>query len=85
MVLDKSNLSDKDFREFLIKNCSVGYLANYIIKLRNDNSAVKNLTICDVNQQRELLVVFAEWYYVEERWKLNNTSEDDVDDFFNNQ
>jgi hypothetical protein len=48
MILDKSNLNDKDLRAFLIEKCSVGYLADYIIKLRNDNNAVKNLTICDV-------------------------------------
>lgn len=41
MILDKSNLNDKELREFLIENCSVGYLADYIIKLRNDNNAVK--------------------------------------------
>jgi tRNA(Ile2) C34 agmatinyltransferase TiaS len=56
MILDKSNLNDKDLREFLIEKCSVGYLADYIIKLRNDNKAVKNLTICDVSQRSEQLL-----------------------------
>jgi hypothetical protein len=52
MILDKSNLNDKDLREFLIEKCSVGYLADYIIKLRNDNKAVKNLTIPVVSEPK---------------------------------
>jgi len=35
MILDKSRLDDKSMRAFLIEKCSVGYLADYIIKLRN--------------------------------------------------